>query len=100
MATSVRLDNKFVQEVKIRAEASHRSLPKQIEYAGKIGQIAMDTPHISFAFIEEALLAQAELENGAVKPWKRRTKRKYRLSIPPRQAHCLFPYVAKSVKKS
>jgi hypothetical protein len=76
MATSVRLDDGFVQESKIRAAASHRSLPKQIEYAAKIGQIAIDNPDLSYAFIEEALLAQAEMEEGVVTPYERRTKRK------------------------
>lgn len=77
MATRVWLDDGFVQESKIRAAASRRSLPKQIEYAAKIGQIAIDNPDLSYAFIEEALLAQAEMEEEVATPYERRTKRKW-----------------------
>ena len=76
MAQSVRFDDEFVENAKIQAEAANRSTPKQIEYMAKIGQIAIDNPDLSFAFINESLLAKAEMENGAVKPYERRTKRK------------------------
>ena len=39
MATSVRLDDSFVTQARIHAEAENRSLPKQIEYWAKIGRI-------------------------------------------------------------
>ncbi|WP_320838532.1 TA system antitoxin ParD family protein [Zhongshania sp.] len=75
MATSVRLEDAFVEDVKIRAEAMHRSVPKQIEYMAKIGQIAMDNPDLSYAFIEEALLAKAEMDSGALIPYERKTRK-------------------------
>jgi hypothetical protein len=76
MAQSVRLEDGFVESVRIRAEAESRSVPKQIEYMVKIGQIAMDNPDLSYAFIQEALLAKAEMDNGAVIKYERRTKRR------------------------
>ncbi|MBD2858073.1 hypothetical protein IB286_03565 [Spongiibacter sp. KMU-158] len=76
MATSVRLDDEFVAENKIRAAAAHRSLPKQIEYTAMVGQIAIDNPELSFAFIEEALLAKAEVDHGAVTRYERRTAKR------------------------
>ncbi len=75
MAQSVRLDDDFVESAKIYAEASNRSTPKQIEYMAMIGQIAIDNPDLSFSFINEALLAKAEMDRGATKPYSRRTKR-------------------------
>ena len=38
MATSIRLDDDFVSDVKIHAEAASRSIPKQIEHWAKIGR--------------------------------------------------------------
>ncbi|WP_425606642.1 TA system antitoxin ParD family protein [Pectobacterium araliae] len=38
MATSIRLDDDFVEEVKVHAEAMSRSVPKQVEYQAKIGE--------------------------------------------------------------
>ena len=75
MAVSVRLDDAFVEDAKIQAEVANRSVPKQIEYLAKIGQIAIDNPDISYEFINEALLAKAEMDSGALKPYERRTKR-------------------------
>ncbi|MCP4271256.1 MAG: hypothetical protein GY781_04715 [Gammaproteobacteria bacterium] len=74
MAQSVRLDDVFVDQMKIHALAANRSVPKQIEYMAKIGQIAIDNPELSYTFINEALLAKAEMEHGQIKSYKRRTK--------------------------
>ncbi len=75
MAISVRLDEEFVTHVKIHAEAESRSVPKQIEYWAKIGQIMVDNPDLSYEFVREALLATEEVKQGLVKRYVRRTKR-------------------------
>jgi hypothetical protein len=75
MATSVRLDDEFVTEARVHAEAESRSLPKQIEYWAKIGQIMIDNPDLSYEFVRESLLANEEVKQGLVKPYVRRTKR-------------------------
>ncbi|WP_417549543.1 TA system antitoxin ParD family protein [Methylophaga sp.] len=75
MATSVRLDDEFVTEARVHAEAEIRSLPKQIEYWAKIGQIMIDNPDLSYEFVRESLLATEEVKQGLVKPYVRRTKR-------------------------
>ena len=75
MATSVRLDDEFVTEARVHAEAESRSLPKQIEYWAKIGQIMIDNPDLSYEFVRESLLASEEVKQGLVKPYVRRTKR-------------------------
>jgi hypothetical protein len=75
MAISIRLDDDFVNDVKIHAEASSRSVPKQIEHWAKIGRIAEDNPDLPYAFILEALLAKSEVDNGKVSRYVRRTKK-------------------------
>ena len=75
MATSVRLDDDFVTIARVHAEAESRSLPKQIEYWAKIGQIMIDNPDLSYEFVRESLLAAGEVKQGLVKPYVRRTKR-------------------------
>ncbi|OWF79985.1 hypothetical protein B4907_15850 [Yersinia kristensenii] len=75
MAISIRLDEDFVTDVKIHAEASSRSVPKQIEHWAKIGRIAEDNPDLPYNFILETLLAKSEIENKKVSRYVRRTKR-------------------------
>ncbi|EWH08482.1 hypothetical protein DS2_17120 [Catenovulum agarivorans DS-2] len=75
MAVSVRLDDEFVSNAKIHADAEKRSVPKQIEYWAKIGQIMIDNPDLSFEFVRESLLASEEMKHGLVKPYVRRSKR-------------------------
>lgn len=47
MAISIRLDDDFVSNVKVHADAASRSIPKQIEYWAKIGRIAEDNPDLT-----------------------------------------------------
>ena len=75
MATSVRLDDIFVANAKVYAQAEHRSVPKQIEYWAKIGQIMIDNPDLSYDFVRESLLATEEVNQGLVQPYVRRSKR-------------------------
>lgn len=76
MATSIRLDDDFVSDVKVYADAASRSIPKQIEHWAKIGRIAEDNPDLPYSFISEILLAQAEVANNRVSRYERRTRRK------------------------
>lgn len=75
MATSVRLDDDFVSLAKAHAEAESRSLPKQIEYWAKIGQIMIDNPDLPYEFVREALLANEEVKQGLKAPYVRKTQR-------------------------
>jgi len=74
MATSVRLDDEFVQDAQVHAKAEMRSTPKQIEHWARIGKIAEDNPDLSYQFIKEALLAMTEIESGKGIPYVRRKK--------------------------
>lgn len=75
MATSVRLDDEFVAEAKIHSTAASRSLPKQIEHWAKIGRIVEDNPDLPYEFIQEALLAKAEIDAGRVTKYVRRSRK-------------------------
>ena len=75
MATSIRLDDDFVEDVKIHAQVASRSAPKQIEHWAKIGKIAEENPDLTYEFIREALLAREEILAGKVTKYVRRTKR-------------------------
>lgn len=75
MAQSIRLDDDFVSDVKVHASVAHRSIPKQIEYWAKIGQMVEENPDLPFSFVKDALLANEEVKSGRVKPYVRRTKR-------------------------
>ena len=75
MATSVRLDDQFVEDAKIHSVASHRTVPKQIEHWAKIGQIVEDNPDLPYEFIREALLAREAVAAGKATQYVRRTKR-------------------------
>ena len=76
MATSIRLDDDFVSDGKVYADAASRSIPKQIEHWAKIGRMAEDNPDLPFSFIKEILIAQAEVDNNKVSRYERRTRRK------------------------
>lgn len=74
MATSVRLDDIFVKEAQVYAEAAKRSVPKQIEHWAEIGRVAEDNPDLTYGFIKDALLATAEMNAGRSSKYVRRKK--------------------------
>ncbi|MGM0412516.1 MAG: TA system antitoxin ParD family protein [Pseudomonadota bacterium] len=74
MAKSVRMDERFVQNAQVYANANHRSVPKQIEHWAQIGRIAEENPELPYEFIKEALLATAELDAGEVEDYVRRQR--------------------------
>ncbi|AUX71221.1 ParD-like family protein [Erwinia pyrifoliae] len=73
MAISIRLDDDFVENVRIHADAESRSVPRQIEHWAKIGRIAEDNPDLPYSFISETLLAQSEVGKNKVTRYVRRT---------------------------
>ncbi|PIJ43293.1 hypothetical protein [Tatumella sp. OPLPL6] len=75
MATSIRLDDGFVESIKIYADVAKRSVPKQIEHWASIGKILEENPDLTYEFVMETLLAKQELEHSLGKRYVRRTKR-------------------------
>ncbi len=71
MATSVRLDDVLVCDARVYANATRRSVPKQIEHWAEIGRIAEDNPDLPYEFIQQVQLAKAEVTAGKVTPYVR-----------------------------
>ncbi len=57
---SVRMPAQFMHTVQIAAELNMRSIPKQLQYWAKIGQMAEDNPDLSLDFIKKCLAARKE----------------------------------------
>jgi hypothetical protein len=60
MLTTVKLGEALLCEAKKYGKVYSRSVPKQIEHWAKIGKIAEENPDLSYAFIQDILLADAE----------------------------------------
>lgn len=71
MAISVRLDDELVGDAKVYADASKRSVPKQIEHWAEIGRIAEDNPDLPYEFIQQTRIALAEVAAGKATPYVR-----------------------------
>ncbi len=70
MATnSIRLDQELVERASIIAKAYNRTPPKQIEHWARIGEIMEDNPDLPYAFVKQALIAQAEKEAGKLESY-------------------------------
>ena len=76
--TTVNLSDEFVNEAKRYAKIESRSVPKQIEYWARIGRAARDNPDLPIDFIEDLLIAKAEMEAGELREFKfsKKTKKK------------------------
>ncbi len=71
MATaSIRLESSLVEKAKIMAQVLDRSVPKQIEHWAKIGEIMEANPELSYQFVKQALIAQAEAEADQLVPYE------------------------------
>ncbi|KKR97029.1 MAG: hypothetical protein UU47_C0003G0016 [candidate division TM6 bacterium GW2011_GWE2_41_16] len=69
MATAVKLSASIVSQAKVMSKALNRSVAGQIEYWAKIGKIAEENPDLTYDFIKKLLIAQQEVEEGAVEPF-------------------------------
>lgn len=64
MSVAIKLSDSLVQQAKLYAAVSHRSVPKQIEYWSRIGKLAEENPDLPFSFIQETLLALEESKDS------------------------------------
>ncbi len=60
MSVAIKLSDSLAQDAKIYAKASHRSVPKQIEYWSSLGKIVEENPDLPYTFIREILLSVEE----------------------------------------
>ena len=70
MATTVKLPDDLVKDARRFGSIYSRSTPKQIEYWMHIGKIAEENPDLTYQFIKEILLAQAEVKDDEVTPYQ------------------------------
>lgn len=75
MASSVRLDDDFVQTAQVFAKVEKRSLTKQIEHWAMIGKIVEANPDLPYEFIRDSLVAMEEVTSGGAKPYVRRKQK-------------------------
>jgi len=60
----VKLSESLIDEAKVRAIATHRSVPKQIEHCARLGKIAEENPDLPMGFVEGVLISLQEVEAG------------------------------------
>lgn len=70
MATTIKLPDELISEARRYGDVFSRSVPKQIEYWSRIGKIAEENPDLSYSFIKEILLAQQDVSDDRVTPYK------------------------------
>lgn len=68
-SASIRLDASLVAKANIMAKALNRTAPKQIEHWARIGEIMEENPDLSYEFVKQALIAQAEKEAKTFEPY-------------------------------
>ena len=74
-AESLRLPANIIDPARIAAQATHRSIPKQIEHWTIIGRIAEENPDMTFEEINNILIADAEFNNGKSEPFVFKNKK-------------------------
>lgn len=73
--TQVRIDNEFMEDVKIAASSNHRPVGYQVQYWARLGQIMEENPDLHFEAIKAILQGVSELNGGAGKPFIFKHKR-------------------------
>ncbi|NDF13148.1 MAG: hypothetical protein EB060_10100 [Proteobacteria bacterium] len=64
MSHPVKLSDDLIDAARRYASINSRSVPKQIEYWSKIGQIAEDNPDLPYGLIRQLLLSKQQMEDG------------------------------------
>lgn len=69
MSVALKLSDELIELAKPHALASHRSVPKQIEYWARLGKAIDDNPDLPLQFIKDTLLAVQETKAGQLTPY-------------------------------
>jgi hypothetical protein len=67
---AIQLSSDIMLEAAKHASIYTRSVSMQIEHWARIGKIAEENPDLPYAFIEDALIGKAELDNGDITPFE------------------------------
>ena len=70
MLTTIKISDKLVKEARRYGGVYSRSVPKQIEYWSRIGQIAEENPDLPYNFIKDILIAKQEAADGETTPYR------------------------------
>jgi len=67
---ALKLNKDLVAAARTVAEVEHRSVPKQVEYWAKIGQIAVENPDLTYEMIRNIMLGLAQAQNGELEEYR------------------------------
>ncbi len=70
MDITVNLDGEFEEIVQSHSMLQNRSVPQQIEYWAKIGQVVENNPELSYNVIKEILSGIQDAKLGNVEEYK------------------------------
>ena len=71
MATaSIRLEESLVEKASIMAKVLNRTTPKQIEHWAKIGKIMEENPDLPYDFVQQSIMAKAQMEINLLEDYK------------------------------
>jgi len=70
MSVAIRISDPLANKARSRSRALHRSLAGQIEYWAKMGEILEENPDLSFAFVQEIMIGQEEINTGDLTPYQ------------------------------
>ena len=70
MASPVRIKDCLYEEARIRATAESRSTSEQVSYWATLGKACEDNPDLSFHFVKDLLISNAEAKAGLVEEFK------------------------------
>ena len=69
MSTAIKISKEIVEEARLTARVTRRSMAGQVEYWAFIGKIAEDNPDLSFSVIKDILLGREQLKGGLGTPY-------------------------------
>lgn len=70
MSTTIKISDELLNAAKRYASVYSRSVPKQIEYWSRIGQIAEDNPDLPYSVIRDMLLAVDDVKDKNTTPYQ------------------------------
>lgn len=70
MSQAVKLSEQIVADARISSRALKRSVAGQIEHWARIGKIVEENHDLTYEFIKDILLAQAQAATGDLEPYQ------------------------------
>ena len=70
MPKAIELSDLLVKDAKSYAQATHRSVPKQIEYWARLGKVAEENPDLPVKMLQDMLVSIEEVKAGNLNPFK------------------------------